>query len=71
MFESAIVFAFSLVFGLTLYKTYTDLKSSKQMKAYSKMAKPIYDFKGRLLRHYFYWNICQAIKIKSIPFKYV
>jgi hypothetical protein len=54
MFESAIVFAFSLVFGLTLYKAYADLKSSKQMKTYSKMAKPIYDFKGRLLRHYFY-----------------
>jgi hypothetical protein len=54
MFESTIVFAFSLVFGLTLYKAYADLKSSKKMKAYSKIAKPVYDFKGRLLRHYFY-----------------
>ena len=54
MFESAIAFAFSLVFGLILYKTYANQKLPKQMKAYSKMAKPIYDFKGRLLRHYFY-----------------
>jgi hypothetical protein len=54
MFESAIVFAFSLVFGLILYKTYANQKLPKQMKAYPKMAKPIYDFKGRLLKHYFY-----------------
>ena len=54
MLEATLVFYFSLMFGVALYKTYVDLESSKQIKAYSKMAKPIYDFKGRLLRHYFY-----------------
>jgi|TARA_B100000470_G_C19716562_1_gene357970 hypothetical protein len=54
MLESTIVFAFSLMFGLISYKVLADLKSSKKIKAYSKMAKPVYDFKGRILRHYFY-----------------
>ena len=54
MLEATLVFYFSLMFGVTLYKTYADLKSSKQIKAYSNMTKPIYDFNGRLLRHYFY-----------------
>ena len=54
MFEITLVFSFCLMFGVTLYKTYADLKSSKQIKAYSKMTKPIYDFNGRLLRHCFY-----------------
>jgi hypothetical protein len=54
MFESTIVFAFYLMFGLISYKIYADLKSSRKIKVFSKIAKPIYDFKGRLLRHYFY-----------------
>jgi len=54
MLESTIVFAFSLMFGLISSKVYADIKSSKKIKTYSKIAKPIYDFKGRILRHYFY-----------------
>ena len=54
MFELAIICTFSLIFGLISYKIYFDLKISKQMKAHAKMAKPLYDFKGKLLRHYFY-----------------
>ena len=54
MLESTIVCAFSLMFGLILSKVYADIKSSKKIKTYSKIAKPIYDFKGRILRHYFY-----------------
>ena len=54
MLEATLVFYFSLMFGVGLYKTYVDLESSKQRKAYSNMTKPIYDFNGRLLRHCFY-----------------
>ena len=54
MFESYIIFAFSLTFGLMAYKIYLDLKIPKQKIAQAKIAKPIYDFKGRLLRNYFY-----------------
>ena len=54
MFELAIICTFSLIFGLISYKIYFDLKISKQMRAHAKMAKPLYDFKGKLLRHYFY-----------------
>ena len=48
MLELTLVFSFSLMFGVTLYKAYADLKSPKQIKAYSKITKPIYDFNGRL-----------------------
>jgi hypothetical protein len=54
MLEATLVFYFSLMFGVTLYKTYADLKLSKQIKAYTNMTKPIYDFNGRLLRYYFH-----------------
>ena len=54
MLEITLVFSFSLMFGVALYKTYVDLESSKQIKAYSNMTKSIYDFNGRLLRHCFY-----------------
>ena len=54
MLEKTLVFSFSLMFGVALYKTYVELESSKQIKAYSNMTKPIYDFNGRLLRHCFY-----------------
>jgi hypothetical protein len=48
MLEVTLVFSFSLMFGVNLYKAYADLKSSKQIKAYSNMTKPIYDFNDRL-----------------------
>ena len=54
MLASAISFAFSLSLALILYKTYFDLKTSVQIKAQAKMAKPLYDYKGRLLRKNFY-----------------
>ena len=54
MFELAITFAFSLTFGLISYKIYFDHKTSKQIRVHSKIAKPIYDFKGQILRNHFY-----------------
>jgi hypothetical protein len=53
MFESLIIFSIYLAIGFLSYKTYIDLKISKQIKAQAKMAKPLYDFKGQLLRQYF------------------
>ena len=39
MLEITLVFSFSLMFGVTLHKIYADLKSSKQIKSYSKHGK--------------------------------
>jgi hypothetical protein len=54
MLASIIIFTFSLSLTLILYKTYFDLKTSVKLKAQAKMAKPIYDYKGRLLSQHFY-----------------
>jgi hypothetical protein len=54
MIESFIIFSVYLALGFLLYKVYVDLNISKQIKAQAKMAKPLYDFKGQLLRQYFY-----------------
>jgi hypothetical protein len=54
MFESVIIFSVYLAIGFLSYKVYAELNISKQIKAQAKMAKPLYDFKGKLLRQYFY-----------------
>ena len=54
MFESAMILALYLTFALISYKTFLELKVSKQVRAQAKIKKPLYDYKGRLLKNYFY-----------------
>jgi hypothetical protein len=54
MVESIIIFFIYLALGFLSYKAYTDLKTSKQIKAQAKITKPLYDFKGQLLRQDFH-----------------
>jgi hypothetical protein len=54
MIESVIIFFIYLAIGFLSYKAYIDLKTSKHIKAQAKITKPLYDFKGQLLRQYFH-----------------
>ena len=53
MVESIIIFFIYLAIGFLSYKAYIDLKTSKQIKSQAKITKPLYDYKGQLLRQYF------------------
>ena len=50
--ELVIIFSIYLAIGFLSHKAYIDLKTSKQVKAQAKI-KPLYDYKGQLLRQYF------------------
>jgi hypothetical protein len=54
MFELVIIFSIYLTIGFLSYKACVELKISKHIKVQEKMAKPLYDFKGQLLRQYFH-----------------
>ena len=60
--ELVTIFSIYLAIGFLSYKAYIDLKTSKQVKAQAKITKPLYDYKGQLLRQYFNQNIVQSIK---------
>ena len=51
--ELVTIFSIYLAIGFLSYKAYIDLKTSKQVKAQAKITKPLYDYKGQLLRQYF------------------
>ena len=52
--EFVIIFSIYLAIGFLSYKAFIDLKTSRQVKAQAKITKPLYDFKGQLLRQYFH-----------------
>ena len=52
--ELVTIFSIYLAIGFLSYKAYIDLKTSKQIKSQAKITKPLYDFKGQLLRQYFH-----------------
>ena len=52
--ELVIIFSIYLAIGFISYKAFIDLKTSRQVKAQAKITKPLYDFKGQLLRQYFH-----------------